>query len=248
MIRISTLDISTLGVAFIIALAGFLPAQAGTVLVSPISLELTAPLQTGAITLKAGSDEPAKVQLRIMKWSISDDGHESLEPTNDVVISPPFATVMPDTPYIARVVRLSNAPIHGEENYRILIDEILVNKQTSVRKIAFNFAVRQSMPLFFRETKFTPVDVEFKLVRSGSQILLVGHNTGDEHARLESLTVKDSSGKTVWADTGLSGYILGHGRKSWALPKIPPGVNLNAPLTITANLQDGLKLKTQTAP
>ena len=246
--ELAMIRISTLGVAFIIALAGLLPAQAGTVLVSPTSLELTAPLQTGAITLKAGSDEPAKVQLRIMKWSISDDGHESLVPTNDVVISPPFATVMPDTPYIARVIRLSNAPIHGEENYRIIIDEILVNKQTSVRKIAFNFAVRQSMPLFFREAKFTPVDVEFKLARSGSQILLVGHNMGDEHARLDVLTLKDSSGKTVWADTGLSGYILGHGSKTWALSKIPPGVNLNAPLTVTANLQDGLKLKTQTVP
>jgi len=239
---------STLGVALAIALASILPAQAGTVLVSPISLELTAPLQTGAITLKTASDEPAKVQLRVMKWSISDDGHESLEPTNDVVISPPFATITPDAPFIARVVRLSSTPLHGEENYRIQIDEILVNKPTSVRKIAFNFAVRQTMPLFFREAKFTPVDIEFKLVRSGNQIQLVGHNIGDEHARLELLTLKDASGKTVWADTGLSGYILGHGSKTWTLSKIPPGVNLNTSLSVTANLQNGLKLKTQTVP
>ena len=234
--------------SLMVLLANLLPAQAGTVLVSPISLELTSPVISGAITLKTATTDPAKIQLRIMKWSMSDDGHESLEPAKDVVVSPPFATVMPDAPSTARVVRLGTSPVHGEEAYRLIIDEILVNEQTSVRKIQFNFAVRQSMPVYFRGADCKPVDMEFKLIRAGGKVMLQGRNIGEQHARLESLTVKDAAGKTVWQSPGLSGYVLGHSSFTWTVPKIPAGVNLDGPLEITANLQDGLTLKTQTKP
>eukprot|EP01037_Dinobryon_pediforme_P014295 gene14297-14418_t len=213
------------------------PLLAGTVLVSPIILELTAPVSSGTVTLKSASDDPAKIQLRVMKWSMV-NGEDRLEPATDVVVSPPFVTVMPSAPYTARVVRLATTPLQGEENYRLVIDEILVNPQTGVRKVQFNFAVRQSMPVFFRKANFAPINIVWKLVRDGNKLMLQGQNNGDEHARLESLAVKDSAGKAVLTTTGLSGYILGHSSKTWELSRVPAGVNLNAPLSVSATTQD----------
>ena len=82
-----------------------------------------------------------------MRWS-QVDGKELLEATDDVVASPPFATLASNTSYTVRIVRQSAAPVLKEENYRLLIDQ-LPDEQSS-KKNVIGIAIRYSLPIFVR--------------------------------------------------------------------------------------------------
>ena len=45
----------------------------------------------------------------------------SVNPTDEIVISPPFLKLQPSDSYL-RVVRINPEPISGEKTYRIIID------------------------------------------------------------------------------------------------------------------------------
>ena len=51
-----------------------------------------------------------------------------LTPTNDVVASPPLASLQPNTDYTVRVVRTRKDPAVKEEAYRLLVDELRFDK------------------------------------------------------------------------------------------------------------------------
>ena len=107
--------------AFILAFGE--ESQAESIQVSPISVEINAPSLSSTITLKTDAKKPRVAQLRVMRWS-QVDGKEVLEATDDVVASPPFATLASNTSYTVRIVRQSAAPVLNEENYRLLIDQL----------------------------------------------------------------------------------------------------------------------------
>ena len=59
----------------------------------------------------------------------------------------PMVTVRGGTPSTVRLVRVSKAPVSGEETYRLLIDEIPDRKNLQAGTVALH--VRQSLPVFF---------------------------------------------------------------------------------------------------
>src|SRR5262245_62290058 len=97
-------------------------AGAGALRVAPILLEVPAPGATTTLNLRNEGDRNLRVQIRVFRWT-GTQTDPILEPTTDVVVSPPAAMLTPGTEYVVRVVRVTRQQVAGEESYRALGDE-----------------------------------------------------------------------------------------------------------------------------
>lgn len=163
-------------------------SQAESIQVSPISVEINAPSLSSTITLKTDAKKPRVAQLRVMRWS-QVDGKEVLEATDDVVASPPFATLASNTSYTVRIVRQSAAPVLKEENYRLLIDQ-LPDEQSS-KKNVIGIAIRYSLPIFVRPANGGKAVLEWDAELVDGAVKLTAINSGNRGAKLTDLKISD---------------------------------------------------------
>ena len=143
-------SIVKLVIAAAVTLAAQASSHAGTLQVEPVLIDVTAPGAASTVTLRNEGAAPINVQIRVFRWS-QVNGKENLEPTDEVVASPPAVTLAPKGNYVARVVRVSKRPISGEESYRVLIDQLPEASQQ--RGNAVKLLVRYSIPVLLRRLR-----------------------------------------------------------------------------------------------
>lgn len=190
-------------------------AEAVSLRVAPARLDLVAPDSAATLTLRNEDTRPLNVQIRIFRWS-QVDGIEHLEPTKDVVASPPFTTLAPSGDYTVRIVRVNKAPVAGEESYRLLIDEL--PDRTRERSGAISFILRYSIPVFFVRRDASAPQVAWSIEPSRNSLLLTAENTGERHLRVADLELADG-GARLAARSGLVGYVLAGAVMRWSLPR-----------------------------
>lgn len=137
-------------IAAVVALVAGLaaPSEAASLRVAPISLKLSAQHASGTVRVWNDDRTPIQVQVRVFKWTVV-DGRDVLEPTRDVVASPPMTSLAPGAENLIRIVRVSGRPIGPAEAYRLLIDELpQPNKQ---RAGTVNVLVRHAIPVTFSQ-------------------------------------------------------------------------------------------------
>ena len=154
--------------------------------------------------------------MRVFRWS-QVGGADRLEPTDEVVASPPVVTLRSNTDYAVRLVHQGPMPAHGEESYRVLIDE-LPSAESRVNGVSL--LVRQSIPVFFSARDRADAQVTWRLEKADGA--LVGVNAGDRRLRVSDLKLADDSAAHISGGGGLRGYVLGHSTVRWTLPR--PGV------------------------
>ena len=211
-------------------------AEASSLRVAPILLNVSAPGAATTLNLRNEGDEKLHVQIRIFRWTGSMPTGPSLEPTDDVVVSPPAATLMPATEYVVRVVRVAKQPVIGEESYRILVDEVpdaVGGKANAVR-----FALRYSIPAFFTAPGIPAANVSWSLTAKGNAAVLTASNAGGRRLRLANLKLVDGRGATLLHRPGLFGYALGNSSTTWTLP-VRDGVIRSGPLKVLAESESG---------
>jgi fimbrial chaperone protein len=204
--------------------------------VEPVLLELNAPAAAGSLTLRNDEDAEVVVQTRVLRWSQA-DGKETLEPTTDVVASPPTVKLAPGADYVVRVVRVSKRPVRGEESYRVIVDQLPNGRRQQAR--AVNLLIRHSIPVFFRNPQLSAASVSWSLGYQGDKLIIVASNSGDERLRIASLRLRDATGTTVSFGNGLVGYSLGRSSISWVAPSHPRGFGASGSVSITAETDKG---------
>ncbi|MFS8049768.1 molecular chaperone [Rhizobium sp. BR 314] len=187
--------------------------NAASLRVAPTSLELVAPSGTAVLNLANDGDHPINVQVRIFKWSQT-GGTERLEPTRDVVASPPSTKMSPNGQYVVRVVRTSKAPVKAEETYRVIVDEL--PDPRLARAGTVTLIMRHSIPIFFKRADIKPANVSWNLNRQGNSLFLTGKNNGDSRFRLSNLTVTQG-GTKIASRNGLVGYVLSGATMRWPI-------------------------------
>ena len=193
--------------------------------VSPVMLDILAPGATGTVTLRNDDARPTTLQVRLFKWRQS-GGQESYEPTQDVVASPPIATLPPGGSLTVRVIRAAEAPVQGEESYRLVLDQLPEADRAGRAKVSM--LLRQVLPVFFASAERSPPQVTWSVGRGAKGFELRAHNTGDQRLRVASVTLS-GAGANVKLGGGLLGYVLGHSDMSWTLGKagaLRPGATL----------------------
>lgn len=220
--------------ATVFALAASAPAGAGSLQVEPVLVDITAPGATSTVTLRNQGTTPVDAQIRVFRWSLV-NGKEQLDPTDDVVASPPSVTLTPKGQYIARIVRVSKQPVVGEESYRLLVDQLPDLSQQ--RNGAVNLMVRYSIPVFFGAPDKKSPTVTWSVATNGDKITLTARNSGERRLRISALSLRDAGGKSLSFGNGLAGYALGQSAVSWTVPR--RGFAITGPASVWAQSDGG---------
>ena len=196
-------------------LAGVIPAAAGSLQIEPVLVEVSAPSAASSVTLRNEGPAPVQAQIRVFRWSQT-NGEEKLEPTQDVVASPPALAVDPKRPNIVRVVRLRKAPATQEESYRLVVDQLPSRAQEQNGKI--NLILSHSIPVFFGPATGTGAAVSWSVKTLGGRLQVTAQNKGNRRLRIAGLKIRDAKGTDVAFGDGLIGYALAGSTMRWSVP------------------------------
>lgn len=169
-----------------IALA-FAPAAASaqTLQIAPITVELPAGRMASTIRITNRGDQPTTIQIRPFSWS-QNAGAETLDPTVDLLASPPFATLAPGDSQTVRVV-LRKPAVDHEMTYRLLVDQL----PPAAAPGSVRVALRISLPVFAGVAGDARPNLSWSMVRDakpGTAILSV-RNDGKRRARVSNLRI-----------------------------------------------------------
>ena len=70
-------------------------AEAATLRVSPITVDLSMPRNSATLRLRNDADRPMDVQVRVFRWT-QEGGVDRYEPTTAVIASPPATRLAPN--------------------------------------------------------------------------------------------------------------------------------------------------------
>ncbi len=218
------------GFAVLIGLAAPTVAIAASLQVSPTTIEVNAPGATSSVSLVNPTPQPISVQVRVFKWTQT-NGQERLEPTNDLVASPPFVTLPPSANYAVRLVRTATRPVQGEETYRLVIDEL--PQPGRLKAGAITLLLRQSLPVFFEAPDMRPAQVSWSYAKQGGKLLVTAKNDGDRRMRIGSFNMSNGKGGSASFGGGLLGYSLGRSVMTWAVPTKNANFSASGAITIS---------------
>lgn len=189
-------------------------AEATALRVAPILLDVTAPAGATSLTLRNDEPRPLNVQIRVFRWT-QVNGEDRLEPTTDVVVSPPIANLAKGMEYVVRIVRTTPQPIISEESYRVIVDEI--PDLTQRRNGVVNFVMRYSIPVFFAPPIAPLPKVAWSARRVGDSLVVTAVNSGGRRLKISNIKLKNARGGLVVSREGLLGYVLNGTTMKWSL-------------------------------
>ena len=210
-IGLASVRTATAGLASCLAMVP-VGARAAALRVSPILIEGADQANT-SITLRNQENRTLNAQVRVFRWS-QHDGQEDLEPTDDVVASPPIVSIAPREDYVVRLQRTTGQQPVGEEAYRIVVDELPNPDRQRNGTVAV--VLRYIVPAFFFPAEASQPRLRWSLGHRDGHAVIVAENTGDKRIQLLNLGIK-AGGRTSLIGKGLAGYVLGHSAREWRL-------------------------------
>jgi fimbrial chaperone protein len=204
--------------------------------VAPVSLEVLAPGAATTITLRNEGASALNAQIRVFRWTQT-NGEEKLEPTDDVVASPPITSLPPKTDYTVRLVRVTKRPISVGESYRLIVDELPEPRARQNRTV--NLVMRYSIPVFFYSRDIANAKLVWSVEQRGGRVYVSATNVGDRYARIAALTLRVGKRTTASFGNGLTGYVLGRSTMRWAAPASVHRLNAGSSVVISAQSDSG---------
>jgi fimbrial chaperone protein len=189
-------------------------ALAGSFNVSPVRVELSAQNRTQALTVRNEGEEPSVVQVQVFAWS-QEAGQDILQPTSELLVSPPVFTVQPGQSQLLRVA-LRGAPDPSRQlSYRAVLQEVPAQARPGGPALAV--ALKISLPVFVEP----PVDTGPKLdwqarIATNGLIELHARNLGNGHIQGADFHLSDAAGGELASQQQVS-YILPGQTRTWTL-------------------------------
>ncbi len=190
----------------LLAVAAASPAFAGSLSVSPIRVDLSNAQKSVALTVRNDGDQPSVVQAQLVAWS-QDNNEDKLDPTNDLIASPPVFTIPAGGSQIVRVALRRAADGGVERSYRAIITEVPGKAQAGFS--GAQFALKISLPVFVEaaSAKTEPkLAWTAKKLPSG-ELALTTTNTGTAHIQIITVELQNEQ-SAVDATHGAMWYVL----------------------------------------
>jgi len=195
------------------------PASAGSLSVSPIRVEIAPGQRSVTLLVRNDGDQTTLVQTQLVAWSQADN-EDRLEPTTDLLASPPIFELVPGGVQTVRLALRRLADADRERSYRILVSEVPGPPQPGFT--GATFALKLSLPVFVDAATTKPVA---QLVWSGAidadgRLALTATNTGSKHVQVRTVDVMhdgpgaDGRHAALW-------YILPGQRRSVMVAPLP---------------------------
>lgn len=159
-------------------------AQAQTIDVSPITVELPNGRAASSVSITNRGDTPRKVQIRPFRWE-QREGADVLSSTQDAVVSPPFALIGRGETQLVRIV-LRRPATGTEASYRLLIDELPGVAAPGMISVA----LRISLPVFAEPSTAAVPVLQWRYVGVDGHLgRLLVRNVGAARVRLYDIHV-----------------------------------------------------------
>jgi fimbrial chaperone protein len=127
---------------------------ANAILVWPVYQTIEADQTGSALWLENRGESNVVLQIRVMAWKQQNQEEVYAEQQN-VVASPPFATVAPGERQLIRLMRFNEVPPGKQDAYRIIIDEIpMANNAPTPNSTGLRLQMRYLLPLFVSGTGY----------------------------------------------------------------------------------------------
>ncbi|UZW53837.1 fimbria/pilus periplasmic chaperone [Sphingobium sp. JS3065] len=182
-------------------------AEAATLRVLPVRVELAAGKQFCALTIANDDAASTTLQIRGYGWRKDGEGNDRLDPDAGLVVNPSIVSIPAGE---TRLVRCS-LPAGGgarEESYRLVIDELPTGP---VAPGMLRTLLRVSIPLFRAPANAAPM-LNWAVVKGADgQPRIALANQGDRHVQVAAVILHPAgSGKAVKLERGF--YLLAGGR------------------------------------
>jgi fimbrial chaperone protein len=192
-----------------------MPVQAGAFSVSPLRVDLSSRVQTGALTIRNQQDAEVTVEAQAMLWKQA-DGEDRLTPTRDVLVSPVVFTLPANGSQLVRVALQHPADAEHELSYRLILTE--VPAQAAPGFTGLSVALRLSLPIFVEPIAAAQPNIEWTATRGGDGTLAItARNTGSAHARVLNFMVAPAAGPDEALVEQVAAYILPGQLRTWVL-------------------------------
>lgn len=218
--------------------------EAASIMMWPLNPVLRSDERASALWIENRGRDPVTLQIRVLRWEVDDYKSRYVEQQDDVVGSPPVATIAPGQRQLVRLMKIRQPAAGTEAAYRVLIDELpnptdADGRATGQTSLGVTFRMRYSLPLFAYGSGLSPLDrnAPDRAVQSGPSLSwhittedgarwLHIRNTGTHHARLTDVRLATDSAAFDVA-RGLLGYALpGHDMR-WPVPPDVPDLPLS---------------------
>jgi len=219
-------------------------ANAGSFTVDPVRLSLSATQSVAAVTVKNIGEEATVVQMETSNWT-QHDGQDVLEPTSEILATPPILTIPPGASRIVRVGLRRPADPQRELIYRLFLREIPPPQPVAQ---GLRVALLISMPVFVTPPRIAGPQVEWRALRlRDGNIRLQARNTGRSHIQLGQLQLVQAGNGAAVATRNMADYLLpGNGREWTVEVQAAPPVGTLLSLTTQADsgpLEANVKLE-----
>ncbi|MBT2115562.1 molecular chaperone [Dyella sp. LX-66] len=216
-----------------LAAGAALAAHASSLQISPVTVELPPGQNASALTLRNPGKEPVYGQVRVFRWDQAPDD-DRLEPSEDLVASPPLIRIEPQGEQLVRLVRRDGSAVAEERYYRVLVDE--VPNLDAAPGNGVNIRLRYSVPVFLEPAGAPALPkLSWELRREGAQWQLRVSNTGGRRAQLAAVRVVGADGAAQEINPGLLGYVLAGRTRQWTIA-LDDKLAAHGPLKLRANL------------
>lgn len=173
-----------IGAVSAVALAGLAaPAAAQSITVMPVVINMQPGQLAATLSISGQGGAETSYQLRAFAWSQNADA-DRLDPTQDVLLSPPLGTVPANSTQVVRIV-IRRPPKDHESVYRILLDQIPPPSAPGTVRIA----LRLSLPIFVEPAVRVTPHIDWRIERDADGIFLVAANTGNKHERIRDIAL-----------------------------------------------------------
>lgn len=192
-----------------LALWAAAPAAAGTFAINPVNVQLPPDRAATELSLANPGGEPVTVRVSVSRWT-QKDGRDRVEPTRDIVVSPPIFVVAPGARQLIRIgtrTRIAGAA------YRIVVEEL----PAAAKTVGINVALRLDLPFYvLSEVRAKPQVSWAARHDSSGELIVTARNAGARHAQILGIAAEDASGRRI-AATKAMGVVLPASERSWDL-------------------------------
>lgn len=210
------------------------PSRAASLQVAPTSLQLSARQNAEALWVSNSGTAPVSVQARVFRWT-QRDGRDQLEPTNELVVSPPMQALAAGQQQLIRVVRAQPSAPPTQLAYRVIVDEV---PELNPAREGMQFVLRYSLPVFVQPEGGSAREPDLQssvITQDDGRLVLEVHNRGEGYAQLADLAVGTPQQPHIF-QPGLVGYVLSGQTMRWPLDI--PAARL-AGATLSAKINGG---------
>ena len=202
--------------AFLLLLAAGCPAWAASFSISPVRVELSPQEATVAITVTNTGEDPASIQLRVFSWH-QEANEDRLEPTRDLIATPPLFTIAPGESQIVRVGLRRPPQSAREVSFRAVFEEI-PGPPPPQGGPALRINLRISIPVFYAPREDLKPALDWTLARTApDKLRLTVRNSGGASAQLGDFAFARPGSPAAFAAQKNFAYVLPGAERSFML-------------------------------